>query len=93
MPIPYYTRGDKSLREASDMPGIIAEFEAERDRLDVAFTAVAAGVAAAVVPATNDWVTPPTGTVVGQSCFDTTATEPFWWDGTQWVDATGTPHA
>lgn len=28
---------------------------------------------------------------VGMPYFDTTLGYPIWWDGTQWVDATGTP--
>lgn len=27
----------------------------------------------------------------GRPYFDTTVGYPIWWDGTQWVDATGTP--
>lgn len=27
----------------------------------------------------------------GKPYFDTTLGYPIWWDGTQWVDATGTP--
>jgi hypothetical protein len=50
-------------------------------------------VTAAQVAASNDWTTPPTGTVVGESVFDTTAGKPYWWDGSQWVDATGGAHA
>lgn len=29
--------------------------------------------------------------VVGQVFFDSTLGMPVWWDGAQWVDATGTP--
>ena len=28
---------------------------------------------------------------IGRIYFDTTLGYPIWWDGTQWVDATGTP--
>lgn len=28
---------------------------------------------------------------VGRTFFDTTLGLPIWWDGSQWVDATGTP--
>lgn len=31
----------------------------------------------------------PTSSVVGQSYFDTTLGRPIWWDGTRFVDATG----
>ena len=33
----------------------------------------------------------PTSPVKGQSYFDSTLGYPVWYDGTQWVDATGTP--
>ena len=29
--------------------------------------------------------------VIGTVHFDTTLGKPIWWDGTDWVDATGTP--
>jgi hypothetical protein len=29
--------------------------------------------------------------VAGQTYFDLTLNIPIWWDGTQWVDATGAP--
>lgn len=32
----------------------------------------------------------PTGSVLGQSYFDTTLGKPVWWNGTSFVDATGT---
>ena len=32
----------------------------------------------------------PSTSVVGAQYFDTDLTKPIWWDGTQWVDATGT---
>ena len=32
----------------------------------------------------------PTATGVGQIYFDTTLGRPIWWNGTTWVDATGT---
>lgn len=39
--------------------------------------------------------TRPTSTMpgrwIGMPYFDTTLGYPIWWDGTQWVDATGTP--
>lgn len=41
MVVPFYTRGDQPVVE-----NIIEEFEAERDRLDAAFTAVAAALGA-----------------------------------------------
>ena len=50
-------------------------------------------VTAAQVAASNDWTTPPTGTSVGEMCFDTTAVKPYWWTGAGWVDATGGAHA
>lgn len=31
----------------------------------------------------------PTASVLGQSYFDTTLGKPVWWDGTRFVDATG----
>jgi hypothetical protein len=34
---------------------------------------------------------PTTGRWVGQPYFDTTLGYPVWFDGTQWVDATGAP--
>lgn len=92
MAIPFYVRGNKELKETSNTSAIIAEFEKERDALDAAFTAVSAGVAAAVVPATSDWVTPPVGTVIGESCYDTTLSKPFWWDGSAWNDAAAVAH-
>jgi hypothetical protein len=48
MPIPYYTRGDKSLTEASDMSALVNEFEKERDNLDTAFTGVQAAIGTTV---------------------------------------------
>lgn len=32
----------------------------------------------------------PTSSIVGQFYFDTTLGQPIWWDGTKFVDATGT---
>ena len=32
----------------------------------------------------------PTAVYVGQPYFDTTIGKPVWWNGTTWVDATGT---
>lgn len=34
---------------------------------------------------------PTTNLYVGKVYFDTTLVYPIWWDGSQWVDATGTP--
>jgi len=31
----------------------------------------------------------PTSPITGQSYFDTTLGKPIWWDGVEWVDATG----
>lgn len=42
MPIPFYTRGDKTMSDTPTLGALVAEFEAERDRLDVAFTAAGA---------------------------------------------------
>lgn len=33
----------------------------------------------------------PTGSITGQMYFDTDDGAPRWWDGTTWVDSTGTP--
>ena len=44
---------------------------------------VAVGVTSANRPTQNLYV--------GLSCFDTTLGKPIWWNGTAWVDATGTP--
>jgi hypothetical protein len=33
---------------------------------------------------------PSTGLLVGQFYFDTTLGIPIWWNGTDWIDATGT---
>jgi hypothetical protein len=49
-------------------------------------------VTPAEVAASNDWTTPPTSTTTGEMVFDSTAGQPFWWDGSQWVDATGAAH-
>jgi len=38
----------------------------------------------------GDTASRPSTTIVGQSYFDTDLTKPIWWDGSQWVDATGT---
>jgi hypothetical protein len=48
MAVPFYTRGSRELHEESDMPAIVAEFEKERDNLDVAFTGVQAAIGATV---------------------------------------------
>lgn len=90
--VPFYTRGDQQLKDSSTMSAVVREFETERDNLDTAFTAVAAGIAAAVLPVTNDWTTPPVGTVVGEVIYDTTLSKPFWWDGAGWNDAAGVVH-
>lgn len=47
-------------------------------------------------PAAGDTASRPSGGVpfgplLGQMYFDTDLTKPIWWDGTQWVDATGAP--
>jgi len=34
---------------------------------------------------------PTTQLTVGQSYFDATLGQPIWWDGAQWIDATGAP--
>jgi hypothetical protein len=31
----------------------------------------------------------PTTVIIGQQYFDTTLGRPIWWDGTEWVDSTG----
>lgn len=33
----------------------------------------------------------PAGAATGRMFFDSTLGQPVWWDGAQWVDATGTP--
>jgi hypothetical protein len=48
MAIPFYTRGDKSLTETSEMSAIVNEFEKERDALDAAFTGVQAAIGTTV---------------------------------------------
>lgn len=49
---------------------------------------------------TQNLIIPPAGTtadrpvlrvLVGQTYFDTTLGYPVWWNGTDWVDATGAP--
>jgi len=44
----------------------------------------------ATVNNSGDTASRPSTTIVGQSYFDTDLTKPIWWDGSQWVDATGT---
>jgi len=39
----------------------------------------------------GDTATRPAVAVTGQRYFDTDLGYPIWWDGAQWVDATGTP--
>jgi hypothetical protein len=48
MAIPFYTRGDKALTEASDMSALVNEFEKERNNLDTAFTGVQAAIGTTV---------------------------------------------
>ena len=43
---PYYQRRDKAIRERVNAPGVIGEFEAERDTLDTAFENVYAAISA-----------------------------------------------
>jgi len=50
-------------------------------------------VTAAQTAQSNDWTSPPTGSTVGEMNFDTTLGRPYWWDGSQWVDCDGNPHA
>lgn len=88
----FYVRGDQVLQDTSKMSAVVAEFEGERDRLETAFAAVTAAIIAAVDPVTNDWTTPPVGTLVGELCYDTTLSQPFWWDGSAWNDAAGVVH-
>jgi len=88
----FYVRGDQVLKDTSKMSAVASEFEDERDRLEAAFASVTAAIAAAVAPVTNDWTTPPTGTVIGELCYDTTLSKPFWWDGAAWNDAAGVAH-
>lgn len=67
----------------SDDPRIIRRFIAQMfQRIAVAFNNPDFGV-------TGD--RPASQLTVGQTYFDTTLGFPVWWDGVQWVDATGTP--
>ena len=66
MPIPYYTRGDKSLTEASDMSALVNEFEKERDKLDTAFTGVQAAIGTTVGSQGAQGSVGPQGTVGAQ---------------------------
>ena len=34
---------------------------------------------------------PNAGLVIGQTFFDTTLDRPIWWNGTAWINASGTP--
>lgn len=48
------------------------------------------GVATADRPGVSDMAEYPEAGV-GLTLFDTTLGQPIWWDGAQWVDATGAP--
>jgi len=55
------------------------------------FTQVSASLVGLVTPSAGITADrPATSLQVGQQYFDTTLGIPIWWDGTNWVDATGT---
>jgi hypothetical protein len=47
-------------------------------------------IAVAVLPTSSNTAARPIVTEVGEMHFDTTLGKPIWWDGADWVDATGT---